>query len=136
MVQEVKQIIAAKLVSIHNNAKVYDEEVLQGFKEPSFFISTYEQNYEKRIGAKYTSNLVFDVAYFPDKKTSNNEIQDIGVELFREFDLVGGFRIINKKANITDGILHFMFEIKYSELKIENNIKMANLEQNINYKEG
>lgn len=46
------------------------------------------------------------------------------VNLIRAFDLMGTFRTRNLQANITDNVMHIIFDVNYSELKIEEFVKM------------
>ncbi len=118
MISSVKQAIVDKLLECYQGYTIYDEDVPQSFKTPSFLITLIDQEYRKRINDKFDSVLSFDVAYFSDKE--NTEIKsdcfEVQLNLFRAFDLIGTFRVLNKQAIITDNVLHFTFEIRYSEI--------------------
>lgn len=124
MINKIKQEITNRLITACST--IYAEDIPQNFITPSFLVSIMEQDYEKRINTKYKSQISFDIAYFSDK--DKTEIKEdclkMQEKLLREFDLVGGFRVLNKKAKITDNVLHFMFDITYSEMLIETENKM------------
>lgn len=130
MINKIKQVLALKLKSLYPNITIYDEDVPQNFKKPSFLISVIDQDYSKRLSNKYNSTLNLGIAYFSDK--SNTEIKSdclsVQQNLFRELDIVNSFRILDKQATITDNVLHLICTTKYSEIKQEEEIKMAKYE--------
>jgi hypothetical protein len=73
MINDVKQAIVNKLLELYPTYTIYDEDVPQNFKKPSFLVTMIEQNYGKRLNNKYNSTIAFDVAYFSDK--GKNEIK-------------------------------------------------------------
>lgn len=126
MISNIKQAIVNKLLELYPDYTIYDEDVPQNFKTPSFLISLIEQNYSKRLNNKYKSTLSFDIAYFSDEDSTEikNDCLDVQIDLIRAFDLVGSYRVLNKQATITDDVLHVTFDINYSELKEEEFVKM------------
>jgi len=126
MIDEIKQAIADKLEELYPGYTLYDEDIPQNFKKPSFLVTLVEHSYGKRFDNKYTSTVSFDVAYFSDK--GKNEIksdcQAVMVKLLRAFDLLDTFRAQNLQANITDNVLHITFNVSYSEIRIEEFEKM------------
>ena len=134
MISEIKQAIVQKILELYPTATIYDEDIPQNFKTPSFLVTVIEQNYGKRLANKYNSTVNFDVAYFSDKE--KNEIKadchEVQVNLLRALDLVGAFRIQNLQATIVDNVLHITFDISYSELKIEEFAKMQTQTTNTN----
>lgn len=126
MISNIKQAIVNKLLELYPDYTIYDEDVPQNFKTPSFLISLIEQNYSKRLNNKYKSTLSFDIAYFSDVDSTEikNDCLDVQIDLIRAFDLVGSYRVLNKQATITDDVLHVTFDINYSELKEEEFTKM------------
>ena len=149
MINEIKQAIAQKILELYPTATIYDEDIPQNFKTPSFLVTVIEQSYSKRLDNKYNSTITFDVAYFSDK--GKNEIksdcQEVQVNLLRAFDLMGGFRAQSLlrafdlmgtfraqslQATIVDNVLHITFDVSYSELKIEEFAKMQTQTTNTN----
>ena len=134
MINDIKQAIASKLLEVFPGYTIYDEDIPQNFKTPSFLVTVIEQDYGKRLVNKYNSTVSFDVAYFSGK--GKNEIksdcQAVQVNLLRAFDLMGGFRAQNLQATIVDNVLHITFDVNYSELKIEEFAKMQTQTTNTN----
>ena len=126
MISALKQAIAQEILGLYPTATIYDEDIPQNFKTPSFLVIVIEQGYGKRLDNKFTSTVSFDVAYFSDKKKNEkkSDCQAVMVNLIRAFDLMGGFRAQNLQATIVDNVLHITFDVKYSELKIEEFVKM------------
>ena len=126
MISEIKQAIADKLEELYPGYTLYDEDIPQNFKTPSFLVTVIEHTYGKRLNNKYNSTVSFDVAYFSDKE--KNDIKSVchavQENIMRAFDLVGGFRAQNLQATIVDNVLHITFNVNYSELKIEEFVKM------------
>ena len=126
MIDEIKQAIAQKILEQYPSSTIYDEDIPQNFKTPSFLITVIEQNYGKRLANKYNSTVSFDVAYFSNKGKNKikSDCQAVQVNLLRAFDLMGGFRAQSLQATIVDNVLHVTFNVNYSELKIEEFAKM------------
>lgn len=138
MINDVKQAIVNKLLELYPTYTIYDEDIPQNFKKPSFLITVIEQNYGKRLDNKYNSTVSFDVAYFSNK--GKNEIksdcQAVQVNLLRAFELVGTFRVQNLQATIVDNVLHITFDVRYSEIKTGEEIpKMQDQATNTDIKE-
>lgn len=134
MINSVKQAIVNKLLELHPRYTIYDEDIPQNFKKKSFLITLIDQDYNKRMNVKYKSLLSFDVAYFSNKGITEvkADCQTVQLGLFREFDLIGTYRALNKQATIVDNVLHFTFDINYSETKTYEGISMQTQQTNTN----
>ena len=134
MINEIKQAIAQKIHEQYPSATIYDEDIPQNFKTPSFLVTVIEQSYGKRLANKYNSTVSFDVAYFSDK--GKNEIksdcQAVQVNLLRTLNTLDTFRVQNLQANITDNVLHITFDVSYSEIKTKEFAKMQKQTTNTN----
>ena len=137
MINEIKQAIADKLEELYPGYTLYDEDIPQNFKTPSFLVTVIEQSYGKRLDNKYNSTVSFDVAYFSDKGKSEikSDCQAVMVKLIRAFDLMGGFRAQNLQATIVDNVLHITFDVMYSEIRKEEFPKIQEFTSNANIKE-
>ncbi len=138
MISEIKQAIAQKILELYPEATIYDEDIPQNFKTPSFLVTVIEQSYGKRLANKYNSAVSFDVAYFSDKGKNEvkSDCQAVQVDILRAFDFVGSFRIQNKQATIVDNVLHITFDVRYSEIKTGEEIpKMQDQATNTDIKE-
>ena len=134
MISELKQAIAQEILGLYPSATVYADDIPQNFKKPSFLLTLIEQNYGKRLDNKFTSTVSLDLAYFSDKGKNKvkSDCQAVQVDILRAFDFVGSFRIQNKQATIVDNVLHITFDVRYSELKIEEFAKMQTQTTNTN----
>ena len=134
MINDVKQAIVNKLLELYPTYTIYDEDIPQNFRTPSFLVTVIEQNYGKRLANKYNSTVSFDVAYFSNKGKNKikSDCQAVQVNLLRAFDLMGGFRAQSLQATIVDNVLHITFDVNYSELKIEEFAKMQTQTTNTN----
>lgn len=134
MINNIKQVIVNKLLELYPGYTIYDEDVLQNFKKQSFLISLTDQDYSKRLNSKFKSLISFDVAYFSNKRVAEikSDCQDMQMSLFRGFDLIGSYRILNKQANVTDNVLHFKFDVQFSEIKVDTSDKMQEQQTNTN----
>ena len=93
MINNIKQAIGKALADSYPNLTIYDEDVPQKFKTPSFIINVVDMAYQKRLNQKYDGKITFDVAYFSDKKITIENIVDPAI--------IGGFilRIGDKQYN-------------------------------------
>ncbi|MBN7773151.1 phage tail terminator family protein [Clostridium aminobutyricum] len=121
MINSLKQAITDKLTEIYPAHTVYDEEIPETIEGPVFLIALTKQDYKKRMNNKYKSIISFDIAYYSDKPTTDVKVDFLNAqrELFRAFDLISTFRVLNKQANIKENILHFTFDISYCEMTAE-----------------
>lgn len=129
MLNDIKQCIVNALLNVYPGITIYDEDIPQNFKTPSFLITLIEHNYAKRINNKFNAEVSFDISFFSSKEKTEikNDCIKVQQDLFRSFDLIGTYRVLNKNATIVDNVLHFTFKIKYSEIKNEEVIKMKNI---------
>jgi len=135
MINSVKQAIVNKLLELYPSGyTIYDEDIAQNFNKKSFLITLIEQDYNKRIKDKYKSRMSFDLAYFSDKIVTEikSDCLNVQLNLLREFDLIGTYRVLNKQATMTDNVLHFTFDVNYSEIKTESSIPMQTQQTNTN----
>lgn len=137
MINNIKQAIGKTLADSYPNLTIYDEDVPQKFKTPSFIINVVDMAYQKRLNQKYDGKITFDVAYFSDKKITEIKADLLTKQmvLFRAFEDAGQFRFWDKTARITDNVLHFIFDVSFSELKEEDFMKMMKKELRAGIKE-
>jgi len=137
MISEIKRAIAQKIHEMYPSAAIYDEDIPQNFKTPSFLVTVIEQSYGKRLANKYNSTVSFDVAYFSDKGKNEvkSDCQAVQGNLLRAFDVMGTFRVQNLQATIVDNVLHITFDVMYSEIREEEIPKMQAQATNTDIKE-
>lgn len=120
MLSVVKEAITNKLKELYPTGyEIYDESLPEPYIKPSFLTTITNQSYQKRLGNRYTSELSLDITYYSDQTSVRTDCLRIQEDLLRAFDLIGTFQVRNKIAKITDNVLHFTFEIIYSERKEE-----------------
>lgn len=139
MINNIKQCIVNTLLEIYPRTTIYDEDIPQNFKTPSFLITLTDHNYSKRINNKFNGEVSFDISFFSSQKKFEvkNDCLAVQQALFRNFDLIYKYRVTDKDATIVDNVLHFTFKVKYSEIRdVEaGKIKMVSAELNTNIKE-
>ncbi|MEG1186010.1 MAG: hypothetical protein RSD63_10300 [Eubacterium sp.] len=134
MINKLYKNIAAGLRTI-KPCTIYQEDVPQDFKQPSFLISFYDQNPVRGINGRLKNTVGVDVSYFPeDESNSNDECWGIGEKLSLEFGILD-FKIRNRNLKIVDKVLHFMFDVDYREYKPDGSPRMQTVSQNTNVKE-
>lgn len=137
MINNIKQCIVNTLLEIYPGTTIYDEDIPQNFKTPSFLITLTDHNYSKRINNKFNGEVSFDISFFSSKDKFDIKSDYLKTQqyLFRNFDLITKYRVLDKQATIVDNVLHFTFKIKYSEIKSIEESKMVSVELNTNIKE-
>ena len=137
MINDIKQCIVDNLLNIYPDITIYDEDIPQNFKTPSFLITLTDQDYSKRINNKFNGEVSFDISFFSekDKFEIKNDCFKTQQELFRNFDLITKYRVLDKQSTIIDNVLHFTFKIKYSEIREIEEAKMKVADLNTNIKE-
>lgn len=136
MINELYQGVNAGLKLV-KDCTVYQEEVPQNFKKPSFLVTIYEQNPSRGINGRLKNEVNMDILYFPEnrgKAELQEECWSVGQALSREF-AVPGFKIRNRNLKIEDYVLHFMFDVDYREYKDIPGVKMRTQTLDVQVKE-
>jgi hypothetical protein len=138
MVNDIITAVETQLKTLCPN--IYKFYQPQHFKTPSFLISVTDHGYGRLLHGTYASKISLDVQYFSgaksvDIKAIRTDCVSMQETLLRGFNLVGGFRCINKDARITDNVLHFTFDVKYSERTVISDSLMASMTSDTNIKE-
>jgi len=133
MISDAKAAIVNKLKELYPTGYViYDEVLPETISTPAFLIRIASQSYNKRFNNKYTNELSFDVAYYSNLTTARVDCVSIQENLLHAFDLISTYKVRNKNAKITDNVLHFTFDIRYSEFIAEELILMQQQQINTN----
>ena len=137
MINDIKKCIVDNLLNIYPDITIYDEDIPQNFKAPSFLITLTDQDYSKRINNKFNGEVSFDISFFSEKDRFEikNDCLKVQQDLFRSFDLINKYRVLDKQSTIVDNVLHFTFKIKYSEIREIEETKMIVADLNTNIKE-
>ena len=114
MINKIMDGISAKLNQAFGDGyEIYgDTDVIQGLKEPCFFIAILNPSFKKYVGLRYFVENPFVVQYFPKDAKDNAELHDVAFEMFQalEFitlpdgDTLHGTSI---EHEVVDGVLNF-----------------------------
>jgi len=131
-VNDVRRAIMLALKNNFPNAKIYGEEIREGFIAPCFFVKVLEPTETQMLGTRYLREYPFDVHYFPRQENNNEEMNDIADQLFRVLeyvtlangDLLHGIKMYYE---IVDGVLHFFVTFNVSLRIIETIDSMGDI---------
>lgn len=121
MISDVKAAIKSKLTELYPSGYViYDEDLPESISKPAFLLQITSQNYNRRTGNRFSSELTFDVSYYSDQSAIRTDCITVQENSLHAFDRIGTYQARNKVAKITDNVLHFTFDIRYSEIVEED----------------
>ena len=134
MVNELLNGISIKLNQVFGDGyEIYgDTDVVQGLKEPCFFIAILNPSQTKLIGQRYFREHPFDVQFFPTKSGDNVELQEVASELFLALEyitLLNGDLVHGTSMNYenVDGVLHFRVNYNMFLRKVEPKDNMGDI---------
>jgi hypothetical protein len=139
MVNELLNGISIKLNQVFGDGyEIYgDTDVVQGLKEPCFFIAILNPSQTKLIGQRYFREHPFDVQFFPTKSGDNVELQEVASELFLALEyitLLNGDLVHGTSMNYenVDGVLHFKVNYNMFLRKVEpkDNMEDISIDEN------
>jgi hypothetical protein len=133
MISDLKTAIVSKLFEIYQIGYVtYDEDLPESFSKPAFLIQITNQSYHRRLSNKFSSEVSFDITYYSDQSAIRADCIRVQETLLKAFDMIGTYQVMNKISKITDGILHFTFDIRYCEMLQEEECLMQQQQTNTN----
>lgn len=140
MLNEIVNGIGLKLSKSFNGIDIHKEELEQGFEEPCFFIDLLNPSEKQIIGNRYLRSYLFDIVYFPKKKSSEEifEVLDKLYSVLEYIELDNGtlIRGIERSSREEDRILHFFITYEMFIYKLdEEKPKMKKLDINNGLKE-
>lgn len=140
MLNEIVNGIGLKLSKSFNGIDIHKEELEQGFEEPCFFIDLLNPSEKQIIGNRYLRSYLFDIVYFPKKKSSEEifEVLDKLYSVLEYIELDDGtlIRGIERSSREEDRILHFFITYEMFIYKLdEEKPKMKKLDINNGLKE-
>ena len=140
MLNEIVNGIGLKLSKSFNGIDIHKEELEQGFEEPCFFIDLLNPSEKQIIGNRYLRSYLFDIVYFPKKKSSE-EIFEVLDKLYSvleyiELDDSTLIRGNDRNSREEDKVLHFFVTYEIFIYKLdEEKPKMKKLDVNNGLKE-
>lgn len=139
MINQIKDGISIKLNTVFGNTyAIYSKNVFQDLQEPCFFIYSLNPSINQVIGNRYFHEIPFDIHYFPAVAGDNDELDQMGGDLFNALDyitlvnadIVKGSKMRYEKI---DGVLHFF--INYN-LFTKQNLTPEDVMEEINFNGG
>ena len=114
MVNEIIDGISLKLNQVFGDGyEIYgDTDIVQGLKEPCFFIALLNPSQTNVIGNRFFRQNPFNIQYFPKNAEDNIELHNVAIELFDslEFITLPDGDMLHGTAmtyDIVDGVLNF-----------------------------
>lgn len=100
MVNDLIDGISIKLNQVFGY-EIYSKNVEQGLDPPCFFIKALNPSRKQIVGNRYYLEVPFDIHYFPSVRGDNDELDEVGTELFNvveHVNLLNGVAASNKYA--------------------------------------
>ena len=121
MLNKIKEAIAIKLnQEFGDEYAIHTESVMQGLKEPCFFIVLLTAIQTHVIGKRYFREQPFDIHYFPSTNDST-EINDVADRMndameyiLMDVDLLSGTKMSHETI---DNVLHFFVNFNFHVYK-------------------
>ncbi len=114
MIKEIIDGISLKLNQVFGDGyEIYgDADIVQGLKEPCFFIAVLNPSYKRLVGLRYLIENPFVIQYFPKNAKDNIELHDVAFAMFDALeyitlpdgDMLHGTSISHE---IVDGVVQF-----------------------------
>jgi hypothetical protein len=114
MIKEIIDGISLKLNQVFGDGyEIYgDADIVQGLKEPCFFIAVLNPSYKRLVGLRYLIENPFVIQYFPKNAKDNIESHDVAFAMFDTLeyitlpdgDMLHGTSISHE---IVDGVVQF-----------------------------
>ena len=120
MTDEMYKAIAAECMKI-KDCRVYRDNHPQNFREAAYLVVTVDTECVRQLHGMQKVTHSMDVQYFPESPIQGRyrECEDMKEEMLRRFDVIEAdgvsFYVRGKTANITDDVLHFLFDVTYTE---------------------
>lgn len=114
--------------------EIYQNNVMQGVKEPCFFIAVLEPSKEQLLQNRFLQRNPFDVHYFPKRWDDNREMQEAAermldcLEWIIPEEPIHGTEI---RWQIEDGVLHFFVSYNVVRNRMIQKDLMQEITQNI-----
>ncbi|MBG9788535.1 phage tail terminator family protein [Brevibacillus laterosporus] len=135
-INDVRNAVMSAIKKAYPIAKVYGEQLPQGFKEPCFFVLMLESSQDKELDRRYKRFHPFDIHYFASSNSGRYEVAERLVEVLELIDLNGKpIRGTKMRHTIVDDVLHFFVDYNFhvvrpkpvvstmQKLKIEGGLK-------------
>lgn len=130
----VKGIAKALNQEFGDDYEIYQNDVLQGLKEPCFFIAPLGVVKESFLQNRFLQRNSFDVHYFPQEESDNKEMQNAAERMLDCLEWIipeEPIRGTDIHWQVEDGVLHFF--VSYNIVRSRKIVKdlMQEMTQNI-----
>lgn len=119
MLKKIMIALTKKLKDV-KECDVYVDNVMQGFKEPCFFVKLINSIEKQELVERYRKKIDFCIHYFPKEK-STFEIIEVAEKMLNCFEKIEStdfsIGIIEKKYEIVDNVLLFFIGFDILVLK-------------------
>ncbi|HBJ1645655.1 UNVERIFIED_ORG: hypothetical protein B2H98_16380 [Clostridium botulinum] len=128
MISKLKLEINKMLSQNFHEINIYDDVMEQGFTKPCFFVQVLSSKQVKELNRRYKEVIYFDVNYLSNKESINLDYFNMADTLYKTLEYIEidnkKYRVSNKEHEISEGILHFKFQVKFNLLKIIEEVNM------------
>lgn len=115
MVNEIVNGISIALHDVFPNARIYIDELEQGYTEPCFFIMLLHGSENRLLGARAKRLVSFDIHYFAHGGNIEREVvANTLYRILRQITMVDGSKLngMFMRHQIADEVLHFFVEYR------------------------
>lgn len=137
MTVELYKAVSSECLKICPEARVYRNNIPQGFKAPCFLVIMTDTQAQRKLFNSLQITHSIDVSYFSEvgKEERLFECEKMKEEMMRAFDVIGSdglsFYVTGKNANVTDDVLHFMFNVSCTEKPVTEEPVIEEINTNI-----
>lgn len=117
MINKLTYALAVRLKELYPDFNIYDEAVIQGLKEPCFFINIINWDIKKELHNRYRLNVSFSLHYLNKKhnENMNHDFKAVGYNLGEKLEVLEleniKVRITSKGTKQVDDVLHILFDV-------------------------
>ncbi|MGG0756712.1 phage tail terminator family protein [Brevibacillus laterosporus] len=135
-INDVRDAVIVAIKKAYPVAKVYGEQLPQGFKEPCFFVLMLESSQDKELDRRYKRFHPFDIHYFASSNSERYEVAEKLTDILGLIEMQGKpIRGTKMRHTIVDDVLHFFVDYNFyvvrpkpvvptmQKLKIEGGLK-------------
>lgn len=112
--EDITSLVVSTLYNKLPDIPIYRENMPTAFSEPSFFVSRISTSVIGEPNGYDIRNYAFDVAYFPEPTRPNEDADNMAEWLMANLKVIGAdyASTFNQDLNLTDGVLHFTFNLR------------------------
>ncbi|MBG9772417.1 phage tail terminator family protein [Brevibacillus laterosporus] len=113
-INDVRDAVIVAIKKAYPVAKVYGEQLPQGFKEPCFFVLMLEGSQDKELDRRYKRFHPFDIHYFASSNSERYEVAEKLTDILGLIEMQGKpIRGSKMRHTIVDDVLHFFVDYNF-----------------------